>query len=175
MKAFLTLTISLMTVFATTSADAQKPDHAKLEHLNRLVGTWEKKFTLYKSEWTPEEQTRTGTHTCTRVLENSHLQETGKDSDGGTYITMYSYDSATMSYRASTFQSTGNSWQMKGTWSDDTNTFTWSHEVMPGVQMIGRLQFTAPDQYKFSWFAKDKDSNVLFRLEGTGSRVTKTK
>jgi hypothetical protein len=175
MKAFLPLIISLVTVFATMSANAQKPDQAKLDQLNRFAGTWEKKFTIYKSEWTPEEQTKSGTHTCSWVLENSHLQETGTDSDGGTYITMYSYDAATMAYRASAFQSTGNSWQMKGTWSDDSNTFTWSHEVMPGVQMIASHQFITPDQFKFSYLVKDKANKILFRLEGTGKRVTKTK
>ncbi|MFM2097281.1 MAG: hypothetical protein RIS70_4405 [Planctomycetota bacterium] len=45
----------------------------------------------------------------------------------------------------------------------------------PGVQMIASYQFTTPDQFKFSYLAKDKADKVLFRLEGTGTRVTKTK
>jgi len=48
-------------------ANAQEPQpNAKsaLGELSRFAGTWEKKITVYKTVWSPEEQSKTGTHSC---------------------------------------------------------------------------------------------------------------
>jgi hypothetical protein len=150
-----------------SSADAK----SALAELNRFRGTWEKQFTIYKSEWSPEEQTKRGTQTNTWILDDKHLQETGQDSDGINYMTVYSYDVAAKAYRASVFQSNGNSWQMSGQWDAKSNAFTWTHELGDGTRMVGTYKFVTPNQFKFSYVAMAEKNRVLFRVEGTGTRL----
>jgi hypothetical protein len=150
------------------------PDIA-LKELNRFVGHWEKSFTIYKSEWNPTEQARTGTHTCEWILNDRFVQEKGEDSDGGTYLTIYSYDAVSESYRASIFQSTGMTAQMNGKWDAATKTFTWTHEIGDGVIMTSKYQFVEPKEFKFSFIATDRERKVLFRLEGKGQRSEASK
>jgi hypothetical protein len=86
------------------------------------------------------------------------------------YMTVYSYDVAAKAYRASVFQSNGNTWQMSGQWDAQSSAFTWTHELGDGIRMIGTYKFVTPDQFKFSYMAKGKENKELFRLEGTGTR-----
>ena len=154
------------------SGQESAPDiKSALAPLSRFTGTWEKQFTIYKSEWSPEEQTKSGTHTGAWILDERHLQETGRDSDGRNYMSVYSYDAAAKAYRASVFQSNGNTLQMSGQWDAESNTFTWSHEVADGIRMVGTYKFVKPDQFNFSYIAKNQDNKVFFRLEGTGTRI----
>lgn len=141
-----------------------------IAELNRFQGTWEKQFTIYKSEWSPEEQTKSGTQTGVWILDDHHLQEIGQDSDGLNYMTVYSYDVAAKAYRATVFSSNGNTSQMSGEWDPQSSTFTWKHDLGDGIRMIGTYQFQTPDHFKFSYIAKGQDNKELFRLEGTGTR-----
>jgi len=153
-------------------AEEPSPDlKSALAPLGRFAGSWEKRFTIYKSEWSPEEQVRTGTHSCKWILDERHFQETGRDSDGATYISIYSYDAGTKAYRMSVFQSNGNSWQMTGKWDAGSNTFTWSRKMDDGIRMTSSYQLVSPDEFKFNFVAKKDAGKVYFRLEGTGKRV----
>jgi hypothetical protein len=87
-----------------------------LAPLGRFAGTWEKRFKIYKSKWSPTELTTTGTHSCKWILDDRHLQETGRDSDGATYMSIYAYDETGKASRMSVFQSNSNTWQMSGKW-----------------------------------------------------------
>jgi hypothetical protein len=136
-----------------------------------LAGTWEKRFTIYKSEWSPVEQSKTGTHSCRWILDCHHLEETGRDSDGSTYLSIYSYDVAAKAYRLSAFQSNGSTWQMSGRWDPETSTFTLSRELDGGIRVTASYQLVGPDGFKFSYTAKNGNGKVYFRLEGTGRRV----
>jgi hypothetical protein len=86
-------------------------------------------------------------------------------------MNVYSYDVAARTYRASVFQSNGNTWQMSGQWDVESSTFTWTHEVADGIRMVGTYKFVKPDQFEFSYVAKNRANKVLFRLEGTGNRI----
>jgi hypothetical protein len=153
-------------------AQGPSPDlKAALAPLGRFAGKWEKRFTVYKSEWAPTEQTKTGTHSCQWILGGAHLQETGRDSDGATYLSVCSYDEAARAYRLTAFQSNGSTWQMSGRWDAGSNTFTWSRELADGVRMTATYQLVKPDELKFSYVAKNGAGKVYFRLEGTGRRV----
>ncbi len=164
------LLIVLLTGHCVSGQESAADAKSALAELNRFKGTWDKQFTIYKSEWSPEEQTKSGTQTDGWILDDLHLQETGQDSDGIKYMTVYSYDIAAKTYRASVFQSNGNTWQMSGQWDAQTNAFTWTHELGDGVRMIGTYKFVTPDQFKFSYMAKGQENKELFRLEGTGTR-----
>jgi hypothetical protein len=157
-------------------AQEASPDlKSALAPLGRFAGTWEKRFTIYKSEWSPSEQTKTGTHSCKWILDDRHLQETGRDSDGATYMSVYSYDVAGTAYRVSVFQSNGNAWQMSGKWDASSSTFTWMRELDDGIRMTASYQLVKADEFRFSFLAKKDDGKVYFRLEGTGKRVEEKK
>jgi hypothetical protein len=148
-------------VAASTTAQEPSPDlRSALAPLGRLAGTWEKRFTIFKSEWSPEQQTKTGTHECKWILVDSHLQETGRDSDGSAYMSVYSYDAVAKEYRASVFQSNGRTEQMSGKWDAASSTFTWSQEVGEGIRMIGTYHFIKPDEFRFSYIAKKEEGKV---------------
>jgi hypothetical protein len=165
------LLLLLLPTGPIASAQKSAPDvESPRGQLSRFSGTWEKQFTVYKSEWSPGEQTKSGTHTCLWILDGRYLQETGQDSDGAKYMAVYSYDEAAEVYRASVFQSSGNSWHSSGHWDDASKSFTWTHSVADGVQMVGTYKFVKPNQFTFSYVAKNAANHELFRLEGSGSR-----
>lgn len=164
------LVVFLLTGHSVSGQESEADAKSAIAELNRFKGTWEKQFTIYKSEWSPSEQTKSGTQTDAWILDDHHLQETGRDSDGMNYMTVYSYDVAAKVYRASVFQSNGNTWQKSGQWDAQSSAFTWTHELGDGIRMIGTYKFVTPDQFKFSYMAKGKENKELFRLEGTGTR-----
>jgi hypothetical protein len=170
--------VLLGVLFSGPGASAQEPSpdlKSALAPLGRFTGTWEKRFTIYKSEWAPEEQTKTGTHSCKWILNDSHLQETGRDSDGTAYMSVYSYDAEAKAYRVSVFRSNGSTWQMSGKWDAESSTFTWSQELGEGIRLTARYQLVTPDEFKFSYLAKKSDGRVYYRVEGTGKLVEASK
>jgi hypothetical protein len=155
-------------------ASAQEPTpelKAALAPLGRLAGTWEKRFTIYKSKWSPEEQVKSGTHSCRWILNGRHLQETGRDSDGTAYMSVYSYDAEAKAYRVSVFRSNGSTWQMSGKWDAKSSTFTFSQGLADGVRLTALYRLVTPDEFRFSFTAKRSDDKVYYRVEGTGKRV----
>jgi hypothetical protein len=174
MKTWLPVAVLLGPLLAGRVAVGEDPapdPKSPLAPLGRFAGTWEKRFTIYKAEWTAEEQAKTGTHTAQWVLGGRHLQETGRDSDGSSYMSVYSYDAGAKAYRLSGFQSDGSAWQMTGGWDAATSTLTWSRDLDGGVRAVATYKFAGPDEFQFSYVAKDGAGKVYFRLEGTGKRT----
>lgn len=160
--------VLLSLLFVGPWAQGQEPP---LAELGRFAGTWEKQFTIYKSEWFPEEQTKTGAQTGAWILDHHHFQETGRDSDGLEYMMIYSYDANAKTYRASMFQSNGNALQMTGSWDAESSTFTWTQAMADDIRLVATCTFTSTEQFEFRYNAKDQDGKELFRLEGTATRV----
>lgn len=143
-----------------------------LEPLKQFEGSWTKKFTVHKSPWVNEAHTETGAHVAKWVLDQRHLQEIGKDSDGSTYMSFYSYDAETRDYRLSIFTSAGSVWQFAGKWDPAAKTFLWTRTMPDGVRMTATYQFVRPDEVKFRYVASKKDgAEILFQLDGVGQRV----
>jgi hypothetical protein len=160
-------------LFATLNSVACAQDEdSPVEPLRKFSGTWEKQFTIYRSEWMPEQQAKTGRHSSRMILNDKHMQETGRDSDGSSYLTIYSYDDAGKEYRTSTFRSTGESWQMQGQWDARTNTLTLARQLDKVIRMKATYRFLSPNEFQFSYVAQDDAGKVYFRLEGTGKRVS---
>jgi hypothetical protein len=170
----LTSVVLLAFLLSAPSAFAQEPLpdlKSALAPLGRMVGNWEKRVTVYKSEWAPEEQTKTGAHTSQWILNDSHLQEAGRDSDGSAYLGVYSYDAAAKGYRASVFRSNGSTWQMTGKWDAKSDTFIFAQDLADGVRLTVTYRFVSPNEFKFSYIAKKGDDKVVYRAEGTAKRV----
>jgi hypothetical protein len=164
----------LVALLSGRMAPAQEPSpdpKSALAPLGRFVGTWEKRFTIYKSEWSPQEQAKTGTHSCKWILDGRHLQEDGRDSDGSAYLAVYSYDAPAKAYRVSVFRSDGSAYQMSGKWDAGSNTFTSTQQLGDGIRMTATYRFVRPDKFEFNFIAKGGDGKVYYRLEGTGTRV----
>jgi Protein of unknown function (DUF1579) len=176
MKLFPMVLLGVLLSGRGASAQEPSPDlKSALAPLGRLAGTWEKRSTIYKSEWSPEEQAKTGTHSCQWILNDRHLQETGRDSDGTAYMSVYSYDAEAKAYCVSVFRSNGSTWQMSGKWDAKSSTFTWSQELADGITLTALYRLVSPDEFKFSYIAKMGDDKVYYRVEGTGKRVEASK
>jgi hypothetical protein len=175
MKLFPIVLLGVLLSGPGAAAQEPSPDlKAALAPLGRLAGTWKKRFTIYKSRWSPNEQVKTGTHSCQWILSDRHLQETGRDSDGTAYMSVYSYDAEAKAYRVSVFRSNGSTWQMSGKWDAKSSTFTFSQELAAGIRLTVLYRLVTPDEFKFSYIAKSADK-VYYRVEGTGKRVKASK
>lgn len=124
-----------------------------------------------KALWTPKEENASGTHTWEWILGKRHLQESGKDSTGIEYLSIWSYDNSTENFRVSTFQSNGNSIQMKGKWDSKSRTFSATNKVGDGVTMKATYVLKSKDLFEFSFVAKDESGNLYYNLKGIGRRA----
>ena len=166
----LAFAILFVCAFCTaTNAQSRNSDQS-IKLLEPLIGTWSKEWTIHQTEWTPKEEKATGTHTWEWVLDNQHIRETGTDSTGSKYMSMWSYNKSTMNYRVATFQSNGNSSQMIGSWDTETNTFIATNDLGNGVTMTVKYVLSDEDSLRFSFVARDDTGKTYFHLEGIGKR-----
>jgi len=168
---FVAVVIVFLPLMCCSTAPGQAPDSDRaMNSLAPFIGKWNKEWTVHKSEWTPKEQQATGVHTWDWILEKQHMQETGKDSTGSTYISIWSYNKAARSYRVASFQSSGNSVLMNGQWDSKSRTFTATHEMPGGVKMTATYVLKNKDLFQFSYVATDNSGKIYFNLQGTGKR-----
>ena len=149
------------------SSNSDRP----IKSLDPFIGTWNKEWTVHKAEWTPKEEKATGTHTWEWILGKRHMQESGKDSTGSEYLSIWSYDNSTKSFRVATFQSSGNSVQMNGEWDSQSRTFRTTNDVGNGVKMTATYVLKSKDLFDFSFVAKDDSEKLYFNLKGIGRRA----
>ncbi len=150
---------------------AQEPA-ADLQPLDRFVGTWEKKVTVHQAKWTPEEQTKTGTHTAQWVLGKHHLYEAGSDSDGVKYLALYSYDLTTKDLRRTYFQSNGSPpLQMAGAWDAKSESLVLKSPISDKIEIVATYHFVNADTFEFSFVAKDDEGEAYIKVTGVGKRV----
>jgi len=169
MKAF--YCFALLAIFLLIPALAFAADPPKeLETLNRLAGKWEKEFEVTTPGQTPEKVKKTGTHASEWILNNRHLQEKGKDSDGTTYLSVYSYDEQAKQFKSTFFQSTGFTTVMLGSFDAVTNTFTFKRKI-ENSEFIGTNQSIDADNYKMHFELKRSDGTIVWKLTGTAKRV----
>jgi hypothetical protein len=173
---FVAAAILFLPIACCSPTLAQSPDSDRvMNRLDPFIGTWNKEWTVHQSEWTPKEEKATGTHTWEWILEKQHMQETGKDSTGSKYISIWSYDNESRSFRVATFQSSGNSQVMNGEWDSKSRTFTATNDLGNGVEMTATYVLKNKDLFEFSYVAKDSSGKIYFNLQGIGKRAPSLK
>jgi len=150
---------------------AELGERSPLEPLVRFSGSWKKQWKRLPSEWIPEEQSATGTHTSRWCLNGRFLKEEGLDSDGSTYMSLLSYDQNAGHYLLSSFMSEGFATRMTGTWDEATHTMTWQNKVQPGFTSEWTYRLTGPDSYEFEFITRGEDNKLYMHLQGKAQRV----
>lgn len=174
-KRSIIVTALLVPLFCSASLAQSVDDEPSIRSLKPLIGTWNKEWTVYRSEWTPREEKATGTHTWKWILDQQHIQESGSDSTGSKYLSVWSFDTTSKRFQVATFQSSGSVFQMPGDWNSRSNTFTATRAVGNGVTMTAKYVLNNRDLFQFSFVAKDESGKIYFHLQGTGKRERTSK
>lgn len=164
------MTTLLVATFCSATIAQSEDQNVSIRSLEPFIGTWNKEWTVHRSEWTQKEEKATGTHTWKWILDKQHIQESGLDSNGSKYLSVWSFDNPSKSFRVATFQSSGSLFQMNGEWNSASNTFTGSHAIGNGVRMTAKYILKNKDLLEFSIVAKDDSGEIYFHLEGIGKR-----
>lgn len=150
---------------------AELGERSPIEPLVRFSGSWKKQWKLLPSEWTQKEQSANGTHTSRWCLNGRFLKEEGLDADGGSYISLLSYDQNTGQYLLNSFMSKGFTTRMTGTWEEATHTLTLRNTEQPGLTSEWMYRLTGPDSYEFEFVTRGADKKLYMHLKGTATRV----
>ncbi len=140
------------------------------EPLVRFSGVWKKQWKLLPSEWVPAENAASGTHVTRWSLNGRFLKEEGQDSDGGTYVSMSSFDEQSGQYLLSSFSSRGGTTRLIGSWNAETFTMTWRNTKRPGMTEEWTYRLTGPNSYDFEFVIRGSDQKRYFHLKGTAER-----
>ena len=146
-------------------------ERSPLEPLVRFSGHWKKQWKLLPSEWIPAGQSASGTHSGHWSLNGRFLKEEGQDSDGSTYLSMYSYDEAASQYLLTVFQSRGATTRMTGTWDEEKLTMTWRNTEQPGLTSEWKYRLVDSERYEFEFVTRGDDKKLYLHIKGTADRV----
>lgn len=161
----------MVVALGAMAQDPQKEHKEAMAVLGLFEGNWRKEFKLLRGFLNPAEAAKTGTHECKQALGGALLQETGRDSDGSSYMCLYTYDPSDRAFKASLFQSSGEVSHMKGEWNPQTRSFTWTSRRDDGVVTTATHTFESPHEYRFSIVSRKDGALELARVEGKGTKL----
>jgi hypothetical protein len=139
--------------------------------LDRFLGSWRTNYKLLKAEWTPEEKQLTADYVTSRELGERFIQERSKHSDGGTGLSLSTYDPERKCYRGWWFSSTGQTSESTGKWDADARTMTWTSTGDQPMATTARQRFVDTDTLEWDVVVRDRTGKVYFRMEGKSTRV----
>jgi hypothetical protein len=146
---------------------------AEQKVLDLALGNWKGDLTVHKTKWNPKEFRQTSTSSCVRVLGGRFILNKGGGSDGTTGLTLTTYDTEKKCYRCWYFDSKGSAVEMQGKWDPETKTATWRSDLGNGVTAVSTARYVDGETVETSIVNKDKDGEILFRVEGKATRVKK--
>lgn len=161
---------AMVLAMGAMAQDPQKEHKEAMAVLRLFEGTWRKEFKLLRGFLNPAEAAKTGTHECKQVLGGALLQETGQDSDGSSYMGLYTYDPTDRALKLSLFQSSGVVSHMRGEWNPQMRAFTWTNKREDGVVTTATYTFDSPHEYRFSIVSRKDGAFELLRIEGKGTK-----
>ena len=166
MKASL-LTLAFLSSLIAVSplrADPAAPPPPELKLLDQFAGNWRYDFTVYKSEWTPEEKHGTGTFTCQWTVGNRFLEEKGTESDGSSHMKIFTFDAKAGVFRSWWFSSLGIFNDSTGRWDADKRTFIFTTPLPSGQTGTATLHFV--DDKTVEWDVIFKDAAKVYFHNG---------
>jgi hypothetical protein len=164
----------ILIVFAASvshsPAQPEAPSAVELKLLEPLTGNWRFDFTIYKSEWTPEEKHGTGASISQWIVGKRVVEDKGSESDGTSYLKLYTYDTKTSSYHAWWFSSTGNFNDATGRWDAEKQTFLWTTLLPSGITGTTSQHFVDDKHLEWDVIFKDAGGRVYFHSGGKSLR-----
>jgi hypothetical protein len=161
------LTLALLITFiavAPLRAEPAPPPPPELKLLDQFKGEWRYEFTVFKSEWSPEEKKGTGTFTCQWTIGDRYMEEKGSDSDGTSHLKLYTFDTKTNAFRAWWFHSAGIFNDATGRWDAEKRTFTFTTPLPSGQTGTSTMRFV--DEKTVEWDVIFKDGAKVFYHSG---------
>ena len=156
---------------APTNRSTTRPAEQKL--LDMSLGNWKGVMIVHKAKWNPKEIRQTSVSSCVRVLGGRFTMNKGGGSDGVTGLTLTTYDTTRKCYRCWYFDSKGSGVEMQGKWDQATKTAVWRSDLGNGVTAVSTARYVDDNTVKLSIVNKDRDGEVVFRVEGKATRVKK--
>jgi hypothetical protein len=138
--------------------------------LHRFVGSWRGEVTAQQ----------TGAPAARYVQENRFawtlggrfLEERGKDTNGGSFVGLWSFDEKTSTYRAYYFLApSGEVVALSHAWDESKKTFTGSADLPGGLKMLAEDRFFGPDSYVWTLTVQDSKLATLMRTQGKERRL----
>ena len=144
---------------------------AKVNVLNRWVGTWLSAVTLNSSRWIPEARSQEEIREMKWIL-NGRFQESMARSDNHETRVTQRYNSQMKRYNMWTFDSNGGHSYWLGDWDEKSQTMTWQfqNKVIKGTMTE---RFTADDKYATKLLMLDGEGAALLDIQAENVRILK--
>ena len=164
--------IAFMTINTNSFGQTPTPTDAH-KVLDRFEGTWEKKITRHPTINDDRETKTTGRQVNKWVLDEKHMHESGTDSDGLKYISMFSYDENRKKFKVASFQNNGFSNELVAEWDAKSNCLTGTGSVGTGLTLTTKHMFTADDAFNVTIVVTDQDGNKHLDISVSAKRISK--
>jgi hypothetical protein len=149
------------------SANADPPPETKV--LERFVGTWRMDQTMKTADG--REITLTGFATHKLVLGGRFLESTSVSNPGEHQVLQLSiYDDKQRIYRSWYFDSNGQSGEWKGTWDNDSKTWTQTANLGHGHTATSTFRFVDDATIASSLTGRRSDGTLSVEIRGTFTR-----
>jgi hypothetical protein len=138
--------------------------------LQRFVGSWRGEVTAQQTGAAATRYVQENRFAWT--LGGRFLEERGKDTNGGSFVGIWSFDAKASTYRAYYFLApSGEVVALSHAWDEGKKTFSGSAELPGGLRMLAEDRFLGPDAYVWTITVQDSKLATLMRTEGKERRV----
>jgi hypothetical protein len=139
--------------------------------LQRYVGSWHGEVCVDGLGVEPSSYTQENTWAWT--LGGRFLEERGTDSNGSSFLGVWSLDARTGKYRAHYFIApSGDVVVLTHEWNELQRTFSGSADLGGGVRMLAEDRFLDRDHYEWSIVVQDGAGQIVSRMRGRERRVS---
>jgi hypothetical protein len=139
--------------------------------LERFVGSWRGEVTVDTVGAEPQRYTQQNSFAW--ILGGRFLEEQGTDSNGGSFLGIWSLDPGSGRYRAHYFIApAGDAIVLSHEWNERARSFTGSAELGGGIRMLAEDRFIDHDTYEWRITLLDGTGAPLRRMHGLERRVS---
>jgi len=148
--------------FPPAKKPAERSDEQKV--LDLFVGNWK------TTAEAPDVFSRTGTLSCVPILGGRFTSSSGKSSDGGSGLSLMTYDENLKCYRMWHFDSMGTTAEYRGKWDSKAKRFDLTSTDKTSDF---KVQLADKDTINWSMTVKGPNDKIVFQIKGKNTRVKK--
>ena len=139
--------------------------------LERFVGSWRGEVSVDAVGGEPQRHTQQNSFAW--ILGGRFLEERGTDSNGGSFLGIWSLDPSSGKYRAHYFIApAGDAVVLTHEWNEHSRSFAGSAELGGGLRMLAEDRFIDRDTYEWRIIVQDATGTPLRRMQGLERRVS---
>lgn len=138
--------------------------------LHRFIGSWRGEITVQSAGAEPVRHTQENRFAW--ILGGRFLEERGTDSDGSSFVGIWSFDEKANKYQAHYFLApAGDVVALTQVWDASKQTFSGSADLPGNLRMLTEDRFLGADAYQWSITIQDSKQATLMRTQGKERRV----